>query len=303
MPELPDIQLYVEALTDRIVGSELEQIRLISPFLLRSVDPPIEATLGRIVREVRRLGKRLVVGLDGDYFLVLHLMIAGRLKWQKIGSAVPKKRGLAAFDLDRGTLLLTEAGSKKRASLHVVCGEDKLEELNPGGLEVLQCDFAEFAEVLASRNHTLKRSLCDPTLFSGIGDAYSDEILHSARLSPLKQTLSLSGDEIERLWDAARATLKLWIARLRAEAGDRFPTKVTAFRPEMAVHGKYGEPCPVCETPVQRIVYASNEVNYCPLCQTEGRLFKDRALSRLLKSDWPRSIEELEEKRGGVTSG
>jgi len=297
MPELPDIQLYIDALTDRIVGTELERVRLVSPFLLRSVDPPIGSAHGRTVLEVRRIGKRIVLGLDGEYFLVLHLMIAGRLKWQKNDAKVPKKHGLAAFDFVKGTLLLTEAGSKKRASLHVVYGEDKLAEIDPGGVEVLHCLASEFSERLASRNHTLKRALCDPTLFSGIGNAYSDEILHAARLSPFKQTSALSDEETERLWAATRGTLGLWIERLRTESGSRFPTKVTAFRSDMAVHGKYGEPCPVCETPVQRIVFASNEANYCPTCQTEGRLLKDRALSRLLKSDWPRSIEELEEKR------
>ena len=302
MPELPDIQLYIDALTERVVCEELERVRLISLFLLRSVNPPLEATEGRRVREIRRIGKRIVVCLEGDYFLVLHLMIAGRLKWQKRDAAVPKKRGLAAFDFDSGTLLLTEAGTKKRASLHVVHGNKNLAEHDPGGLEILNNDLSTFSERLVSQNHTLKRSLCDPTLFSGIGNAYSDEILHAARLSPFRLTQSLSGEETKKLWEAAKDTLHLWITRLRTEAGNRFPAKVTAFRPDMAVHGKYGEQCPVCGTPVQRIVYASNEANYCPTCQTEGRLLKDRALSRLLKSDWPRSIEELEEKRGDVTS-
>lgn len=298
MPELPDIQMYVEALTDRIVGSELESVRLASPFLLRSVDPPLAETHGRLVREVRRLGKRIVIELDGEYFLVIHLMIAGRLKWLKAGAAVPKKQGLAAFDFETGTLLLTEAGSKKRVSLHVVLGEKGLADHDRGGLEPLGCTLQKFSARLGLRNHTLKRALCDPTLFSGIGNAYSDEILHAARLSPFKQTSSISEEEAERLWVATRETLNTWIKRFREETGDGFPGKVTAFRPEMAVHGKYGEPCPVCETPVQRIVYASNEANYCPTCQTEGRLLKDRALSRLLKSDWPRSLEELDEKLG-----
>jgi formamidopyrimidine-DNA glycosylase len=297
MPELPDLQLYIDALTDRIVGVELESVRLASPFLLRSVEPPVEVVHGKLVREVRRIGKRIVVGLDGDYFVVLHLMIAGRLKWLKSGATVPKKHGLAAFDFETGTLLLTEAGSKKRASLFVVFGEEGLAYHDPGGLEMQQCTVDDFSERLISRNHTLKRALCDPSLFSGIGNAYSDEILHAARLSPFKQTQSLSRAETERLWAATRETLESWIARFREETGSRFPGQVTAFRPEMAVHGKYGEPCPKCATQVQRIVYASNEANYCPTCQTEGRLLKDRALSRLLKSDWPRSLEELEERR------
>ncbi len=297
MPELPDIQIYIEALSDRIVGVELECVRLLSPFLLRSVDPPLTETHGREVYGVRRLGKRIVIELDGDYHLVLHLMIAGRLKWQNAGAAVLKKQGLAGFHFECGTLLLTEAGTKKRASLYVVQGEEGLDEHDRGGLEVLECSRSAFADRLESRNHTLKRALCDPTLFSGIGNAYSDEILHAARLSPFKQTGSLSEEEIDRLWTASRDTLDTWIDRFREEIGNRFPGKVTAFRPEMAVHGKHGEPCPVCESPVQRIVYASNEANYCATCQTEGRLLKDRALSRLLKSDWPKSLEELEEHK------
>jgi formamidopyrimidine-DNA glycosylase len=300
MPELPDIQIYIDALNERIVGVELENVRLASPFLLRSVEPPLAAVRGRSVCDVRRLGKRIVVELEDDHFLVLHLMIAGRLKWLKAGAAVPKKQGLAAFDFETGTLLLTEAGSKKRASLHVVLGEQGLADHDRGGLEPLGCALQEFSARLGLRNHTLKRALCDPTLFSGIGNAYSDEILHAARLSPFKQTSSLSEAEMERLWVATRETLDTWVKRFREETGDAFPGKVTAFRSEMAVHGKYGEPCPICETPVQRIVYASNEANYCPTCQTEGRLLKDRALSRLLKSDWPRSLEELEERLGST---
>jgi formamidopyrimidine-DNA glycosylase len=300
MPELPDIQIYIDALNERIVGVELENVRLASPFLLRSVEPPLAAVRGRSVCDVRRLGKRIVVELEDDHFLVLHLMIAGRLKWLKAGAAVPKKQGLAAFDFETGTLLLTEAGSKKRASLHVVLGEQGLADHDRGGLEPLGCALQEFSARLGLRNHTLKRALCDPTLFSGIGNAYSDEILHAARLSPFKQTSSLSEAEMERLWVATRETLDTWVKRFREETGDAFPGKVTAFRSEMAVHGKYGEPCLICETPVQRIVYASNEANYCPTCQTEGRLLKDRALSRLLKSDWPRSLEELEERLGST---
>ncbi len=299
MPELPDIQTYIDALEVRIVGAELEGVRLSSPFLLRTVDPPLVSVHGKAVSEVRRLGKRIVVALENGLFLVLHLMIAGRLKWLKVGIAIPKKQGLAAFDFEAGTLLLTEAGSKKRASLHVVQGERALAEHDRGGLEVMSSSLHEFSERLGMQNHTLKRALCDPTLFSGIGNAYSDEILHAARLSPFKLTSSVDEKEIERLWNATRETLESWIKRLREETGDGFPTKVTAFRPEMAVHGKYGEPCPVCESPVQRIVYASNAANYCAKCQTEGRLLRDRALSRLLKSDWPKSLEGLEERRKG----
>jgi formamidopyrimidine-DNA glycosylase len=298
MPELPDIQVYIEALTARIAGEKLVRVRLASPFLLRSVDPPINGACGRSVREVRRIGKRIVIALDGAWFLVLHLMIAGRLKWLACGAAVPRRLGLAAFDFATGTLLVTEAGTKKRASLHVVRGEGSLGDLDPGGLEVMDCSLEEFSNRLRTRNHTLKRALTDPTLFSGIGNAYSDEILHAARLSPFKQTHTLGDTQTKLLWEATRSTLERWIERLREAAGDRFPEKVTAFRPEMAVHGRYGKPCPICGTSVQRIVYANNEAYYCPTCQTEGRLLRDRALSRLLKEDWPRSIEELEQKQG-----
>jgi formamidopyrimidine-DNA glycosylase len=293
MPELPDITVYIEALESRIVGETLERTRIPKPFLLRSVDPPISAAHGKQVVGVRRMGKRIVVELEDDLFLVIHLMIAGRLRWVPAGGKVPGKIGLAAFDFSNGTLILTEAGSKRRASLWLVRGEQSLEQFERGGLEVLDSDVAAFTERLISENHTLKRSLTDPRLFSGIGNAYSDEILHHARLSPIKHTRRLSEEEIQRLFDATRATLIEWTERLRKESKGDFPAKVTAFREEMAVHGKFGKPCPVCGTPVQRIRYADNETNYCPRCQTDGRLLADRALSRLLKQDWPRSIDEL----------
>jgi formamidopyrimidine-DNA glycosylase len=278
-------------------------VRLRSPFLLRSVEPPLAATRGRAVREVRRMGKRIVLGLEGELFLVLHLMIAGRLHWKARGAKIPGRLGLAAFDFTGGTLLLTEAGTKKRASLHVASGEEGLEPFRRGGLEVFESDAAAFAAVLRRENHTLKRSLTDPRLFSGIGNAYSDEILHRARLSPMALTGRLDDGEVARLHAATLATLRDWTGRLRAEAGDDFPEKVTAFRDGMAVHGRFGKPCPDCGTEVQRIVYAENECNYCPRCQTGGRLLADRALSRLLKDDWPKSIDELEEvaiRRAGI---
>jgi formamidopyrimidine-DNA glycosylase len=297
MPELPDVVVYLECLQRRVAGRTLDRVRLISPFLLRSVEPPPAAVEGKTVRGLRRLGKRLVFELDGELFLVLHLMIAGRLHWKPRGTMTPGKIGLAAFDFADGTLLLTEAGTKKRASLHVVQGEARLAEHQPGGLEVLDADLAAFRAALRRENHTLKRSLTDPHLFSGIGNAYSDEILHRARLSPLTWTNRLTDTEIARLFDAVRDTLMEWLARLRAQAGDGFPEKVTAFRPEMAVHGRFGLPCPVCGAAVQRIVYADNETNYCPRCQTDGKVLADRSLSRLLKDDWPRSIEEWEASR------
>jgi formamidopyrimidine-DNA glycosylase len=293
MPELPDITVYIEALESRIVGETLERTRIPKPFLLRSVDPPITAAEGKRVTGVRRMGKRIVVELEDDLFLVIHLMIAGRLRWVPSGGKVPGKIGLAAFDFTNGTLILTEAGSKRRASLWLVRGERSLAQFERGGLEVLESDLAEFTERLIRENHTLKRSLTDPRLFSGIGNAYSDEILHRAKVSPVKHTRRLSDEEIQRLFHAARATLIEWTDRLRGESKGDFPARVTAFRDEMAVHGKFGKPCPVCETPVQRIRYADNETNYCPRCQTDGRLLADRALSRLLKQDWPRSIDEL----------
>jgi formamidopyrimidine-DNA glycosylase len=293
MPELPDITVYIEALASRIVGQSLERIRIAKPFLLRSVDPPISAAEGKRVTGLRRMGKRIVVELQDDLFLVIHLMIAGRLRWVPAGGKVPGKIGLAAFDFPNGTLIFTEAGSKRRASLWLVRGEQGLEQFARGGLEVLDADLAEFTDRLVQENHTLKRSLTDPRLFSGIGNAYSDEILHRARLSPIKHTKRLSEEEIQRLFDATRAVLVEWTERLRRESKGDFPAKVTAFREEMAVHGKFGKPCPVCGTPVQRIRYADNETNYCPRCQTDGKLLADRALSRLLKQDWPRSIDEL----------
>ena len=302
MPELPDIEVYLDALRPRIVGETLLAVRLSSPFLLRSVEPPLAAADGRRVLELRRLGKRIVVGLEEELFLVLHLMIAGRFRWRPAGAAIPKRLGLAAFDFTSGCLLLTEAGSKKRASLHLVAGEEALAAHDPGGIDVRDSDLARFSAVLERENHTLKRTLTDPRLFSGIGNAYSDEILHRAGLSPFKQTHQLSGGEKERLHAAAREVLSVWTERLLAEAGDGFPKQVTAFRPGMAVHGRYGQPCPVCGAPIQRIVYVQNEANYCPGCQTAGRILADRALSRLLKADWPRSLEELERRlpgRGG----
>jgi len=300
MPELPDITVYVEALNRRIAGATLEDVRLRSPFLLRSVDPPISTVKGKVVVEVRRLGKRIVFVLEDDLFLVLHLMIAGRLKWREAGTKAGGKIDLAAFDFSTGTLLLTEAGSKRRASLHLTRGADALATFNRGGLEVLTATLDEFAERLTSESHTVKRALTDPRLFSGIGNAYSDEILHRAKLSPVKLTRRLTGAETETLFDATRATLLEWTDRLRDETGDGFPEKVTAFRDAMAVHGRYGKPCPVCGSPVQRIRYADNETNYCPTCQTDGKLLADRALSRLLKEDWPRSLEELEEIKQGA---
>jgi formamidopyrimidine-DNA glycosylase len=293
MPELPDITVYIEALEARIVDQTLERIRIPKPFLLRSVDPPLSAANGRRVVGVRRMGKRIVVELDDDLFLVIHLMIAGRLRWVPTGAKVPGKIGLAAFDFSNGTLILTEAGTKRRASLWLARGEEGLQQFERGGLEVVDATRDEFAERLERENHTLKRSLTDPRLFSGVGNAYSDEILHRARLSPIKHTNKLTDDEISRLFDATREILIEWTERLRQEAKGEFPTGVTAFRDEMAVHGKFGKPCPVCGTPVQRIRYADNETNYCPRCQTDGRLLADRALSRLLREDWPRSIDEM----------
>jgi formamidopyrimidine-DNA glycosylase len=293
MPELPDITVYVEALRSRISGAALRDVRIRGPFVLRSVDPAITEVVSRQVVGVERLGKRIVVELEGDVYLVIHLMVAGRLKWKKANTALAWRIDLAAFDFDNGTLVLTEAGTTKRASLHVVRGVESLREHNRGGLEVFEGSLVEFAERLRCENHTVKRSLTDPRLFSGIGNAYSDEILHRARLSPIKLTAKLSDEEIERLFAATRATLLEWTDRLRMQAAGAFPEKVTAFRPEMAVHGRFRQPCPTCGTPVQRIRYANNETNYCARCQTEGRLLADRALSRLLKSDWPRSIDEV----------
>jgi formamidopyrimidine-DNA glycosylase len=294
MPELPDIVVYIEALERRILGQTLEGIRIVSPFLLRTVAPPLGSAAGKKVRHLRRLGKRICIGLEDDLWLVLHLMIAGRLHWRARGVKISPPRGLAAFDFPGGSLLWTEAGSQKRASLHLVNGETGLSTLDRGGLEVLESNLSRFAAVLLSENHTLKRSLTDPRLFSGIGNAYSDEILFEAKLSPLSLSQKLTVPEIKRLFDAVRTTLSGWVERLRLEAGGKFPEKVAAFREGMAVHGRYKQPCPRCHTKIQRIRYASNETNYCPTCQTGGRLLADRALSRLLRDDWPRSIEELE---------
>jgi formamidopyrimidine-DNA glycosylase len=294
MPELPDLTVYIEALERRIVGQRLTGTRLVHPFVLRTYEPPIAALQGRRVERIRRLGKRIAIGFEGDLWLAIHLMIAGRLHWSDSGAARSGPAGLARFDFETGTLTLTEAGSKRRASLAVVAGSAQLAALTPPGIEVLEVSRADFAARLAHENHTVKRALTDPRLFAGIGNAYSDEILHRARLSPFKQTRALSPQELQRLFEAARAVLAEWTERLRKEAGDGWPEKITAFRPEMAVHGRYKLACPDCGAPVQRIVYADNEANYCARCQTEGRLLADRALSRLLKDNWPKTIEELD---------
>jgi formamidopyrimidine-DNA glycosylase len=294
MPELPDIEVYREAILRRVRGVALDRIRLRSPFLLRTVEPAIEVCFGRIVIDVHRVGKRIAMELQGGPTLVIHLMIAGRLHWKPLATAL-NKNVLAAFDFERGSLQLTEAGSKKRASLHVLADVGELKRLDPGGLEPLTCSPEEFAARLRSENHTLKRSLTDPHLFSGIGNSYSDEILHRAKLSPVTLTSRLSDDDAFRLHAATVETLNEWLQLLRKQTGDDFPEGVTAFRPEMAVHGRFGKPCPVCGTAVQRIRYSENETNYCPRCQTGGKVLADRSLSRLLKEDWPRSIEELEE--------
>ena len=300
MPELPDILLYLRALEPRIVGQRVERVRLANPFLLRSVAPPLSAIEGRLVVGLRRLGKRVVVEADEQLFLVFHLMIAGRFRWKPPGATIPGKVGLLALDFENGSLILTEAGSKRQASLYVVQGEAALAQHDPGGLEVMEADVAAFAQTLRRGNHTLKRALTDPHLFSGIGNAYSDEILHSARLSPFKQTGGMSDEEVRRLYAATRLTLSQWTRRLQREAGNEFPEKVTAFREGMAVHGRYRQPCPDCGAPVQRVVYAANEANYCANCQTGGRLLADRSLSRLLRDDWPRTLEALERRKGGV---
>ena len=300
MPELPDVTSYVEALERHVGGRRLERIRLKSPFLLRSVEPPLAEVEGRTVRGARRIGKRIVLELNGDLFLVIHLMITGRLRWRESGCVIPKKRGLAAFDFENGSILFTEEGSKKRASLHVVRGEGALADHDRGGLDVFAIGQEAFDAALTRGNHTLKRALCDPRSFSGIGNAYSDEILHHARLSPLRLTQQLEPDEIARLFESTRATLRRWIERTREEVGDGFPEKVTAFREGMAMHGRYKRPCPDCAAPIQRIAYADNEVNYCARCQTGGRILADRALSRLLKKDWPRSLDEWEQRLGGA---
>jgi formamidopyrimidine-DNA glycosylase len=296
MPELPDIAVYIEALERRILGHVLERIQIRGPFLLRTAKPPVDAIQGHTVKELRRVGKRIALKFDNELWLVFHLMIAGRLHWVEKRVTPDGRRTLAALDFDSGTLTLTEAGTKKRAALHVVDGDEELAKLDPGGLEVFGATLDEFRAMLTASNHTLKRALTDPHMFSGIGNAYSDEILHAARLSPVKLTQHMKGEEIQRLYEAVGRTLQEWTELLRQETGNKFPEKVTAFREGMAAHGRYGRPCPVCGTKIQRIRYASNETNYCPRCQTEGKLLADRALSRLLREDWPRSLEEMEER-------
>jgi len=300
VPELPDIALYLEALAPRVLQQPLERLRIANPFLVRTPEPPVGVAEGRTVVALRRVGKRIVFGLDGDLFLVLHLMIAGRLRWRDRGAAIPGKVGLAAFDFPTGSAILTEAGSRRQASLHVIAGAGNVASLDPGGLEVLGSTLPAFAERLTRENHTLKRALTDPHILSGIGNAYSDEILHAARLSPMKLTSSLDDTELARLHAATIETLEKWIARLRDECAGAFPEKVTAFREGMAVHGRYRQPCPVCGAPVQRIVYARNEANYCATCQTGGRLLSDRALARLLKQDWPKTVEDMERRLRGT---
>jgi formamidopyrimidine-DNA glycosylase len=297
VPELPDVLLYLHALRPRIVGRHVTGVRLVNPFLLRSIEPPLATVQGRTIVDLHRLGKRIVIEAEGDVFLVIHLMIAGRFRWKEAGAKIPGKVGLLALDFEHGTLILTEAGTKRQASLHVVQGREALLPHDRGGLEVLAADLTAFTAALLRENHTLKRALTDPHLFSGIGNAYSDEILHAARLSPFKQTGLLTDEEARRLFDATRLTLTQWVLRLQDEAGEAFPEKVTAFHDGMAVHGKYGQPCPDCGSPVQRVVYAFNEANYCANCQTGGRLLADRSLSRLLREDWPRTLEELEKRK------
>lgn len=301
MPELPDVTVYIEALERRVLGQPLQKVRIAKPFLLRTVEPATSAIEGKQVVALHRLGKRIALEFEGELFLIVHLMVAGRFKWIEAGGKVPGKIGLAAFDFPLGTLILTEAGTKRRAGLWMVQGRAQLAEYQRGGLEVLEASEADFAQRLRQENHTLKRSLTDPRLFSGIGNAYSDEILHRARMSPMKLSGKLSDEDVSVLFSATKSILIEWTERLRAETGDGFPLKVTAFRPEMSVHGKFGQACPVCASPVQRIRYADNETNYCARCQTEGRLLADRALSRLLKQDWPKSLDELEATAGRTT--
>lgn len=297
MPELPDIAAYISALEDRIVGQRVERVRLSSPFLLRTAEPPISSADGRTVREIRRIGKRIAIGLDGDLWLVLHLMIAGRLHWRPAGAKLAGRNALAAIDFPNGSLVLTEAGTKRRASLHVLSGEEALRSADPGGVDVFSSDVESFRAALTAENRTLKRALTDPHTVDGIGNAYSDEILHAARLSPILLTQKLTQPEWERLFTATRNTLQLWIDRFTTEAKARFPEHVTAFHDDMAVHGRYGKQCPTCGETVQRIRYADNETNYCPRCQTGGKVLADRALSRLLGSDWPRTLDELEDTK------
>jgi formamidopyrimidine-DNA glycosylase len=297
LPELPDITVYVEALAARVRQQPMERLRIGNPFIVRTIAPPVSAVEGRRVIAVRRIGKRIVFAMEANLFVVLHLMIAGRLRWRDRGAAIPGKVGLAAFDFPAGTAILTEQGSKRQASIHLIEGAENLASLDPGGLEVLGSTLPEFAARLTRENHTLKRALTDPHIFSGIGNAYSDEILHAAKMSPMTLTSSLRDTDIARLHDATIRTLERWIARLRHETGDSFPDKVTAFHEGMAAHGRYGKPCPDCGAPIQRIVYARNEANYCAACQTGGRLLSDRALSRLLKQDWPKTLEEMERRK------
>lgn len=294
MPEYPDVVVYIEGLEQLIAGERLVRLDVLNPFVLRSFDPPPDSIDGKRVQGFRRIGKRILFQFEEDIFLVLHLMIAGRLQWKPADYTPPRKLATAVFHFRHGTLVLTEAGTQKRASIHLIRGEEQLSRFDRGGVEIFECNYSEFKTRLLSENHTLKRALTDPKLFSGIGNAYSDEILHLAKLSPILQTKKMTEEEIVRLFDAVKTVLQLWTDRLRAETGNGLPQKVTAFRPEMAVHGKFGRPCPTCSTPVQRIRYASNETNYCPTCQTGGRILADRSLSRLLKKDWPRTIEELE---------
>jgi formamidopyrimidine-DNA glycosylase len=297
VPELPDVEVYVHHLRRRVVGATLEHVRVASPFLVRSFDPPIREAEGKKVLALRRVGKRIAFALEGDLWLVIHLMVAGRLRWKEPGAKVPAKVGLAAFDFASGTLVLTEASTKKRASLHLVRGEAALREIDPGGIEPLDADVGAFTEALRRERHTIKRTLTDPHVFSGIGNAYSDEILWRAKLSPVRMTTALTDDEIARLHEATQATLREWTARLLADTGDEFPDKVTAFRDDMAVHGRYRKPCPACGAPVQRIAYAENESNYCASCQTGGKLLADRSLSRLMRGDWPKTLEDLETRK------
>jgi formamidopyrimidine-DNA glycosylase len=303
MPELPDITVYIEALDQRIIGHVLERVQIAGPFLLRTAAPPIDSVQGHKVTELRRIGKRIAIGFDNDLWLVFHLMIAGRLHWSEKRKVPDGRRTLAALDFDTGSLTLTEAGARKRASLHIIEGESALQKMDPGGIDVMAATRDAFSAALTQENHTLKRSLTDPHFFSGIGNAYSDEILYRAQLSPIALTQKLKPEEITRLYEATQALLKEWVQRLHDEAGGKFPEKVTAFRAEMAVHGKYGQPCPRCGTKVQKIQYASNETNYCAKCQTGGKLLADRSLSRLLREDWPRTLEELEERKAGKSIG